>query len=652
MSVLLASSRAEDLQITANAALRSTASARRRAAAGQELARQERGRRRSHASARAEGEVMRGRLTGRWARAGTALWVIMLLPAAMAAVVDGQPTFNPSTNTGLYVWRTAQGDWQVRLLAAAGYRTAAGALQTGQRLTSARGLSLEADDRVEVTSERTVSFELHAARHYLDGLVLSAGTGDMCLRVAGNVPIFLGRSAARASAPVDLTGTGACRAALPQPSALEVVRTSKLDWQVRLASDTAPDVFDGRIESDLPLEGLALDSIEAADRVGQPTPETLALHLEVWPRWYDALRFTMPEGSRLCLRSNNGRERIVSLQSPGQQAPLRVVTPVDVTNNGACGAPADPFPPPTYRRKFHPGHYVVLTSHDDDASLAESVVHGVKGFVKRYRWRLLEPRPGVYDFSAIESDLELIAGYGLQLVALIEDKTFVNAVPTPDYLRDRTMPNRPGGYTVVRWDPYVVARYKALVDALGRAFDAHPSFEGIAMDESAHGILEPHLSQTGYTAEKYRDVLVDELISASRSLPRSRVFWFMNFIWEGNHYIGEVARRVSPFGVVMGGPDVMPDELSLQIHPYPFYDGALGHMPLFGQVEPSCYHHPHADPSYPTTYWTPQELFEYARDELHVSYMFWVRWRWRLYPDSYDWWDAIPVIGSQPRFNQ
>jgi hypothetical protein len=235
---------------------------------------------------------------------------------------------------------------------------------------------------------------------------------------------------------------------------------------------------------------------------------------------------------------------------------------------------------------------------------------------------------------------------------LIEDKTFQDELPTPDYLRSRTVPNKPGGYTVIRWDPYVVTRYKALLAALGRAFDAHPNFEGIATEESAHGIDEPILAATGYTPERYRDVLVDVLTSASRSLPRSRVFWYMNFIWEGNHYVGEIARRVSPLGVVMGGPDVMPDAFPLQRHPYPFYDGAVGHMPLFGQVEPACYHHPHTDVAFPTAFWTPEELFHYARDELHVSYMFWVRWRWRRFPDSYDWWDAIPVIGSEPTFNR
>ena len=48
-------------------------------------------------------------------------------------------------------------------------------------------------------------------------------------------------------------------------------------------------------------------------------------------------------------------------------------------------------------------------------------------------------------------------------------------------------------------------------------------------------------------------------------------------------------------------------------------------MPLFAQVEDICYSALHMTSGYPTKYWTLPELFRYARDELHVNYMFWVR---------------------------
>ena len=48
-------------------------------------------------------------------------------------------------------------------------------------------------------------------------------------------------------------------------------------------------------------------------------------------------------------------------------------------------------------------------------------------------------------------------------------------------------------------------------------------------------------------------------------------------------------------------------------------------MHLGIQVEDICYRALHETSGYSTKYWTMPELFRYARDKLHVNYMFWVR---------------------------
>ena len=83
------------------------------------------------------------------------------------------------------------------------------------------------------------------------------------------------------------------------------------------------------------------------------------------------------------------------------------------------------------------------------------------------------------------------------------------------------------------------------------------------------------------------------LTAATKSLPTSRVFWLMNFLVGGQDYIGDIANAVATKGVVMGGPDVWPDNKSLQSKVYPFYTQFYGKMPLFGQVENVCYSEPH-----------------------------------------------------------
>ena len=302
-------------------------------------------------------------------------------------------------------------------------------------------------------------------------------------------------------------------------------------------------------------------------------------------------------------------------------------------------------------RKYHPGHYIaVMRGNDSHATMTASIRPGVTGIMKRYTWRSLEPKQGAYDFSEIRRDLDWASAYGMKLVVMIEDKTFTLERPTPAYLDTLTIRNRTGGYTALRWNPTVVARMKALLTALGR-FDSHWAFQGVALQESAPGFDDYVLSKHGFTPEKYRDALIGVLTTGSNAMPRSRMFWFMNFFQRRQDYIASVANAVYSKGVVMGGPDVMPDDAALKELTYPFYEQFRGKMPTFGQVESICYAHPHKTSGYSTKYWTMPELFRYARDELHVDYMFWVRIPKPPAYGAYDWGDALPVVdNNRPLF--
>ncbi len=305
----------------------------------------------------------------------------------------------------------------------------------------------------------------------------------------------------------------------------------------------------------------------------------------------------------------------------------------------------------TATRKYNPGQYIALLSeYGSQAYMAASLKPGVKGFMKRYKWRDLEPSYGNYDFSEIRSDLAWTAAYGMRLIVMIEDKSFKSVRYTPAYLDKFSLRNTRGGYTTARWDPFVAQRMKALVTSLGR-FDGAWNFEGIATQETALTLAQWQLDAHGYTPEKYRDYYINVLSAAGTSMPTSRVFWFMNYLPRNQSYIGVIANAVAGKGVVMGGPDVLPDDKTLVNMVYPFYDQFRYKMPLFGQVEGECYAAPHTTCCYPTKYWTMPELFRYARDRLHVDYMFWVRVTIPSQWNSYDWTDALPVVANNPTFN-
>ena len=306
----------------------------------------------------------------------------------------------------------------------------------------------------------------------------------------------------------------------------------------------------------------------------------------------------------------------------------------------------------TTTRKFHPGHYTVLLHSTGGQRYMDEVARqpGMVGLVKKYQWRELEPTQGSYDFAGIQADLNWAQAYGMQLIIMIEDKTFKLVRPNPAYLDSLTPPNRANGYSMLRFHPTVVSRYKALTTALGKRFDSHPNFEGIAQQESALGLDSTTLQKYGYTAEKYRDALIASFTHALAAMPRSRVFWYQNYFVGNQTYIGQIAAATGPKGLVMAGPDVLPDKPSLVEKSYPYFTQYKDKMHLGIQVENICYMHEHKTSGYSTKYWTPAELFKYARDKLHVDYMFWVRIPKEPVVGGYDWYDALPVIRTNPVF--
>jgi hypothetical protein len=307
--------------------------------------------------------------------------------------------------------------------------------------------------------------------------------------------------------------------------------------------------------------------------------------------------------------------------------------------------------------KYHPGHYLSIEINQGQEAIRDSKRPGVVGVQKRYPWAELEPEPDRYDFSHVESDLTLAAKLGLQFVMFVEDKSFIDRRPTPEYLRDRTLRTKNGGWVAERWDPKVRDRFARLLKAIGARFDGHPAFEGIALQESALALPEQSYTEYGYTPELYRDALIDTLKNARTSLPSSQIFWYMNFLEGGGSYLADVAEAVVAYHIAMGGPDVIPDHPGLQRFAYPLYQRYAGRLTLFCSIQNAEYALRRRGESeglgvQSGQYWTLEELFAFARDRLHVQYLFWDRKTWRKPPDSYDWTDALEVIRKNPAFNK
>ena len=364
------------------------------------------------------------------------------------------------------------------------------------------------------------------------------------------------------------------------------------------------------------------------------------------------------------------------------------------------------------RRTNFTGHYAAI-QHFQQVNYSTVKIAGVPlfvpglvGLLQRVMWKLMEPSKGVYDFSLIDQFLAVcanpilngspFAGSGangkLQLIIMIEDKTYSGAPDPvgssadyfPDYLfnEGHTTARSTGGNpksVTYRWQAYVADRYNQLVTAMynwrsattPNGFDAHPNFEGIAIQETAIGIANVDLDALGYTVNQYRDAYISMIGHIDQTFVKSKCFWFMNYMAEGQDRIGQVLDYMvaSTDGAVFGGPDVLHNDSSLSnipISAYSFYTTYKNQLDAFGSMQQNSFReiNPAGTPAY---YYTMDQQYDLAisiNGEVTVSgnggagwSLFTKRVIWNFefigtdVPLSYNWSDAANIISNNYGYN-
>jgi hypothetical protein len=311
--------------------------------------------------------------------------------------------------------------------------------------------------------------------------------------------------------------------------------------------------------------------------------------------------------------------------------------------------------------KRHPGHYAAVNEAEEVHSIRQLDEPALRGVSKRYYWADLEPKKDAYELGAIKRDLAFLKAHNKQLVVFITDKTFrTGKNPLPAYLAAYALSNG-RGITAERWDPVVIGRFVALNRALARAFDEEPNFEGVAFQESALMIGLELRREHGYTPEKYRDALIQILTASSQAFRRSQVFWYMNHFEGGDQYLGDIAKAVIGSRVVMGGPDILPYRRRLQAT-YQLYEKFNGQLPLFCSAQDDSYRHDKNDsrntgnvavtrnlPPPAEGYVPMEQIFLFARDKLHVKYLFW-SYTYHAGTGAFNYDDALAVMRKYPSF--
>ena len=220
----------------------------------------------------------------------------------------------------------------------------------------------------------------------------------------------------------------------------------------------------------------------------------------------------------------------------------------------------------------------------------------------------------------------------------------------------------------MRWKPYYAERYAALSTAIAAEFDELPTFEGIAMQETALPSSKETLAEVGYTPELYKQNLLRMIIASKKAMKHSQFFWYTNFIpGDSGEILDQMIERLIPHEVVVGGPDILPYRRHLKNLNYPLYEKYKDAVPLFCSAQEDSFAHHKNDTRnngpneirgnkgipdiHPEGVLTMREIYEFAVKNLHVNYIFWNYY----YPDdprqrSFD--DVYRVVKQNPSFNQ
>lgn len=265
----------------------------------------------------------------------------------------------------------------------------------------------------------------------------------------------------------------------------------------------------------------------------------------------------------------------------------------------------------------------------------------IEGAQLKYSWRELEPDRDEYDFSSIRADLEYLEAHGKRLFVQLQEVSFVpTIVNVPQYLVDD--PEYGGGAALMygsvsddsepapegrvarRWDPEVRKRFGRLLHALGRAFDGR--IEGLNLPETSIGFGSPDLYPADFTAAGYRDAVLEIMTVARSAFSKSVVIQYANFMpgeslpEEDRGYLRSVYAHADSVGLGVGGPDLLPYRWYQQQHSLPLIRDRGA-----GSVAGVAVQFGNYDDAHRRTgeVMTVPRLHSYARDELHLDYIFW-----------------------------
>lgn len=279
-----------------------------------------------------------------------------------------------------------------------------------------------------------------------------------------------------------------------------------------------------------------------------------------------------------------------------------------------------------------------------------------------YSWRQLEPKRGEYDFSIIYEDYYYLLSHGKKLFIQFQDVTFntkYKAIPeylmTDEFDGGCTMSYNDNGvadgWIAKRWNPDVQYCFALLMKALGKEFDG--KIEGVNLQETAVGANSD--IDTSFTPKRYTECLKENMLALKKAFPNSTTMQYVNFMpgewlpWDDKGYLRSIYQYGQEIGVGLGGPDLMVTRKGQLNHTIAMMHENKYTVPLGIAIQDGNYiGTTGADSDYNERVENGKNerenkvplLHAFAKDFLHVNYMFWVQ------QEPYFSEDVIPCLSN------
>lgn len=259
-----------------------------------------------------------------------------------------------------------------------------------------------------------------------------------------------------------------------------------------------------------------------------------------------------------------------------------------------------------------------------------------------YGWRQLEQQKDVYDFSMIREDLALLEKHGKKLFIQLQDVSFsLRYNHAPRYLLSDPIYHGGAdkqykfkdeketdyvdvGWVTRRWDTAVQERLHKLYQELGKQFDG--KIEGINTEETAVDFGKGPLHPAGFTYDRYKSALTENLSALKKAFPRSLVLVYANFMpggylpWEDSTYLRGIYEFAVKNHIAVGGPDLLPYKRGQMANSYGFIKEASKKVPAGVAVQDGTYEYINPETKEKIT---AAEIYSFGRDYLGLTYIFW-----------------------------